>query len=64
MRVRVKGSLVCSVLLSLFVVILLAAAIQYPRDVRLVPFVIGIPTILLFLLLLVGEFYPTLMRWL
>ena len=63
MRVRRKGSLVCSLTLSLFVVILLVAAWQYPREVQLVPYVVGIPTLLLFMVLLIGEFYPTLMNW-
>ncbi len=63
MRVRRKGSLVCSLTLSLFVVILLVAAWQYPREVQLVPYVVGIPTLFLFMVLLIGEFYPTLMNW-
>lgn len=63
MRLHFKGSLVCSLLLTLFVVVLLVTAQNYPEDVRLVPFVIGIPTVVLFVLLLTGEFYPTLMRW-
>ena len=58
-----KGTLVSSALLCLFVANLLWVASQYPRDVRLVPMVIGIPTLFLFFILLLGEFYPTLMSW-
>ncbi|MFQ5850365.1 MAG: hypothetical protein ACE5JU_07210 [Candidatus Binatia bacterium] len=62
MRLHLKGSLVFSLLLTLFVVALLVTAQDYPEDVRLVPLVIGIPTVVLFTILLVGEFYPTLMQ--
>lgn len=63
MRLQVKGSLLFSLSLALFVAVLLVTAREYPEEVRLVPFVIGIPTLGLFIILLVGEFYPTLMHW-
>jgi len=63
MKLYFKGSLVWSLLLTLFVVVLLVTAQDFPEDVRLVPFVIGIPTVLLFIILLIGEFYPPLMEW-
>lgn len=63
MRVHVRGSLIFSVMLSLFVVVLLVTALQYLREVRVVPFVIGIPTLFLLFILLIGEFYPSVMQW-
>lgn len=63
MKLHFKASLVWSLLLTLFVVVLLVTAQDFPEDVRLVPFVIGIPTVVLFIVLLIGEFYPPLMEW-
>ena len=55
---RKKRDVICVSIMTLFVGTLLLIAIGYPDEVRLVPFVIGFPTICLLIVLLVGEFYP------
>src|SRR5665811_688770 len=38
------------------------AALSYPREARLMPLLIGVPTLVMCILVLVGEKYPVLLR--
>lgn len=48
----------------LFVIVLLLTAFSYPKEVRLLPFVVGFPTLVLLVALKLGSFYPGILRWL
>ncbi|MBW1802681.1 MAG: hypothetical protein JRJ85_18345 [Deltaproteobacteria bacterium] len=41
-----------------FTLLLIVVAFFYPKEVRLVPFVVGFPTLGLLLILWAGGFYP------
>lgn len=49
--------------LLIFVVLLLLAGLAYPKEVRMIPFVVGFPTLLLLLFLWVGNINPVVGRW-
>jgi len=62
MRKRWNGSLTWTSILIVFVGLLLYTGFKYPKEVRIVPFIVGMPTLILLLVLIVGEFYPGLLR--
>jgi hypothetical protein len=46
----------------LFVILLLLTGFSYPREVRMLPFVVGFPTLLLLVILWFGGLYPGVRR--
>ncbi len=62
MRHKNRDSLILTALLTALVALFVVAASGYVRGVRLVPLVVGVPTLILLLLLLLGEFRPSLMQ--
>ena len=59
-----RGSLVFTALVSAFITLLLWAGLGYPPEVQILPLVVGVPTLSLTMVLLVGEFCPPVMEWL
>jgi uncharacterized protein YqhQ len=49
--------------LILFVLLLILTGFAYPKEVRMIPFVVGFPTLFLLLILWVGGFNPGFKRW-
>ena len=59
-----RGSLIFTASVSGFVALLLWAGLGYPPEVQVLPLVVGVPTLALTIVLLVGEFHPPVMQWL
>ena len=59
-----RGSLVFTASVSAFITLLLWAGLGYPPEVQILPLVVGLPTLSLTFVLLVGEFHPPVMEWL
>ncbi len=59
-----RGSLLFTASVSAFIALLLWAGLGYPPEVQILPLVVGIPTLSLTVVLLVGEFHPPVMEWL
>ena len=49
--------------LLMFVVLLLLAGLAYPKEVRMIPFVVGFPTLVLLLFLWVGNVNTVVRKW-
>ena len=49
--------------LLIFVLLLILTGLAYPKEVRMIPYVVGFPTLLLLLFLWVGGFNPVVRRW-
>lgn len=64
MRGKWAGSLVWTAVMTVFVGLFILVGFTYPKMVRTVPLVIGLPTFALLLILLIGEFHPPVNRWL
>jgi len=63
MKARWTGNLTWISLMLLFVLLLILVGFFYQKEVKLVPFVIGFPTLLLLVILWIGCFYPKVVRW-
>lgn len=59
-----RGSLLFTASVSGFIALLLWAGLGYPPEVQVLPLVVGVPTLALTVVLLVGEFHPPVMQWL
>ena len=59
-----RGSLIFTATVSAFIALLLWAGLGYPPEVQILPLVVGVPTLSLTFVLLVGEFHPPVMEWL
>lgn len=59
-----RGSLIFTASVSAFIALLLWAGLGYPPEVQILPLVVGVPTLSLTVVLLVGEFHPPVMEWL
>lgn len=59
-----RGSLIFTASVSAFIALLLWAGLGYPPEVQILPLVVGVPTLSLTAVLLVGEFHPPVMEWL
>lgn len=57
-----KGSLLFTVSVSGFIALLLWVGLGYPREVQILPLVVGLPTLALTIVLLAGEFHPPIMQ--
>lgn len=58
MKTKLHTQLVLTTLLLLVVATMIATGAHYPADVRIVPFVVGIPTLAILFLLLLGYIFP------
>ncbi len=58
MRTRLNGTLVCALAFGVLMLLMVVGAFSFPQQVRLVPILIGVFTFVLFLLLVLGEFWP------
>ena len=47
----------------LFVIVVILTGFKYPKEVRMIPFVAGFPTLFLLLVLWIGGFYPSMIHW-
>ena len=63
MKTRWTGSQSWTTLLTIFVGGLILVGFVFPKEVRIVPFVIGFPTLILLIILWVGGFYPRVIHW-
>lgn len=59
-----RGSLLFTASVGGFITLLLWTGLGYPPEVQVLPLVVGLPTLALTLVLLVGEFHPPVMQWL
>ena len=59
-----RGSLIFTAVVGGFITLLLWAGLGYPPEVQVLPLVVGLPTLGLTMVLLVGEFHPPVMQWL
>ena len=59
-----RGSLLFTVSVGGFITLLLWTGLGYPPEVQVLPLVVGLPTLALTIVLLVGEFHPPVMQWL
>jgi hypothetical protein len=58
MKIRIDTTLVFETLMLVVVGAMLVAATRYPYGVKLVPFVVGVPTLILLLVLWLGSVFP------
>jgi uncharacterized membrane protein len=58
MKLRARTSLIFTTLLLAFVTVLLVVGFSYPWNVKIAPFVVGLPTWVLLFLLWLGEVNP------
>jgi hypothetical protein len=58
MKIQIRTSLVFTALMLFFVAVLLVAGLGYPYNVKIAPYTVGIPTLILLILLLLGELHP------
>ncbi len=63
MKSRLNGSFIWTIVLGLFVAVLVIVAGGFPDSLQFAPYVAGIGTLLLVLVLLAGNFYPEILRW-
>ena len=59
-----RGSLLFTASVGAFITLLLWAGRGYPPEVQILPLVVGVPSLSLTVVLLVGEFHPPVMEWL
>ena len=59
-----RGSLLFTASVGGFITLLLWTGLAYPPEVQVLPLVVGLPTLALTIILLVGEFRPPVMQWL
>jgi hypothetical protein len=59
MKIRMTTPRVFTTLMLIFVAAVLISGTQYERNVRLVPYVVGFPTLILVFVLWLGELRPT-----
>lgn len=62
MKRRWSGTLSWTTFLIFFAALFVVVGFTYPKEVRIVPLVIGIPTLILLIVLWAGEFYPDFAR--
>ncbi|MFH1488263.1 MAG: tripartite tricarboxylate transporter TctB family protein [Pseudomonadota bacterium] len=62
MKTRWSGEQNWCTALMLFLILLLLAGFSYPKEVRMLPFVVGFPTLLLLVILWLGGIYPGVRR--
>ena len=58
MKTKIHTTLVFTTLMLIMVAAMLVVGAYYPQDVRIVPFVVGVPTLIVLFLLWLGEIYP------
>jgi len=62
MKTRLNGTLICVFAFGALMLLMVAEAFSFPHQVRLVPVLMGVITFVLFLLLLMGEFWPAIVE--
>ena len=62
MKAQSKDTLYFTLLLLVFTLIIIFMSLDYDRETRLMPLLIGIPTFLLIVLQILFQFYPNLQR--
>lgn len=63
MKTQWTGSQNWVTFIILFVIVLILTGFGYPKEVRMIPFVVGFPTLLLLIFLWIGGFYPRVIHW-
>ena len=63
MKSRLNGSLVWTVILGLFILLLVVVASGFQDSLRFTPYLAGIGTLAMILVLLAGNYYPEILRW-
>lgn len=58
MKRKIHTTLVFTTLMLIMVAAMLVVGAYYPKDVRIVPFVVGVPTLIVLFLLWLGDIYP------
>lgn len=63
MKSRWTGEQTWVTCLLIFVLLLIVTGMFYPMEVRMIPYVVGFPTLVLLLFLWIGGFNPVVKRW-
>jgi uncharacterized membrane protein YhaH (DUF805 family) len=63
MKSRWNGEQYWVTCLLVFVLLLILTGMFYPKEVRLIPYVVGFPTLVLLLFLWISAFNPVVKRW-
>ena len=63
MKSQRTGELNWVTCLLIFVLLFILTGMFYPKEVRLIPYVVGFPTLVLLLFLWIGGFNPVVKRW-
>jgi hypothetical protein len=63
MKSRWTGEQTWITCLLIFVLLLILTGMFYPKEVRMIPYVVGFPTLVLLLFLWIGGFNPVVRRW-
>ncbi|PKN30878.1 MAG: hypothetical protein CVU64_01425 [Deltaproteobacteria bacterium HGW-Deltaproteobacteria-21] len=58
MNIQNRTSLVFTAVMLFFVAVLLVTGMGYPFNVKIAPYTVGIPTLILLVILLLGELHP------
>ncbi|PKN61525.1 MAG: hypothetical protein CVU57_28975 [Deltaproteobacteria bacterium HGW-Deltaproteobacteria-15] len=58
MKIQIRTSLVFTAVMLFFVAVLLVTGMGYPFNVKIAPYAVGIPTLILLVILLLGELHP------
>lgn len=62
MKTRLNGTFICALAFGVLMLLMVAEAFSFPQQVRLMPVLMGVITFVLFLLLLLGEFWPAIVE--
>lgn len=63
MNLRWNGTAIFSICLIAFVLAMVIGSFSFPFEVRITPLMVGSVSLLFLVLLVVGEFHPTLLEW-
>ena len=63
MKSRWTGEQTWVTCLLIFVLLIILTGMVYPKEVRLIPYVVGFPTLVLLLFLWIGGFNPVVKQW-
>lgn len=63
MKPRLNGSFIWTIVLGLFVLLMLIVARGFPDSLQFTPYLAGIGTLAMVLVLLAGNYYPKILRW-
>ena len=63
MKSRLNGSFIWTIIIGLFVLMMVVVATGFEESLQITPYLAGLGTLAMVLVLLAGNFYPEILRW-